>query len=35
MNPVSRLNAYVTNAKMPWEKETTTKDKVLMEVGSI
>lgn len=35
MNPVSRLNAYVTNAKMPWEKDTGAKEKVLMEVGSI
>jgi hypothetical protein len=35
MNPVSRLNAYVTNAKMPWEKDTSTKEKVLMEVGSV
>jgi hypothetical protein len=35
MNPVSRLNAYVSNAKMPWEKDTSTKEKVLMEVGSV
>ena len=25
MNPISRLNAYVTNAKMPWEKENAAK----------
>lgn len=35
MNPVSRLNAYVSNAKMPWEKDTGVKEKVLMEVGSV
>jgi hypothetical protein len=35
MNPVSRLNAYVTNAKMPWEKDSGPKEKVLMEVGSV
>lgn len=35
MNPISRLNAYVTNSKMPWEKDTATKEKVLLEVGSV
>jgi hypothetical protein len=35
MSPVSRLNTYVSNAKIPWEKDTSVKDKVLMEVGSI
>lgn len=35
MSPVSRLNAYVSNSKMPWEKDTGVKEKVLLEVGSV
>lgn len=35
MNPVSRLNSYVSNTKMPWEKDILAKGKVLMEVGSV
>lgn len=32
MNPMSRLNAKVTNAKLPWENES---GKSFMEVGSV
>lgn len=32
MNPISKLNAKVSNAKLPWENES---GKSFMEVGSV
>ena len=33
MNPMSRLNAKVSNTKLPWEN--SDKEKSFMEVGSV